>query len=181
MDHVDILAALGALGRSCLGLVFVTAALGKVREGRALQGVVANYRLAPRTWVPPIARVLPWTELAVGGGLLLSLALPSLAAATALAASALLLVFAWAMAVNLRRGRRHIDCGCGHAGSAQRLGWPLVGRNLVLATLLTPSLAAAPPSATLGVVGVGGGVAVFLIYLLFNTLVSLPAIHRYQV
>jgi hypothetical protein len=37
------------------------------------------------------------------------------------------------MAVNLRRGRGHIDCGCGHAELRQPLNWLLVFRNIALA------------------------------------------------
>ena len=45
----------------------------------------------------------------------------------------LLLAFAWAMAVNLRRGRAAIDCGCALGLLKERISWPLVARNLLLA------------------------------------------------
>ena len=45
----------------------------------------------------------------------------------------LLLLFAAAMAVNLRRGRADIDCGCALGLLKERISWPLVARNLVLA------------------------------------------------
>jgi 1,4-dihydroxy-2-naphthoate octaprenyltransferase len=39
------------------------------------------------------------------------------------------------MAINLGRGRRDIDCGCFATVLRQRLSWPLVLRNLLLAAL----------------------------------------------
>ena len=56
-------------------------------------------------------------------------------------AAALLALYAAAIAVNLARGRRHLDCGC--AGPALRRpisGW-LVVRNLVLVAIALADLA----------------------------------------
>jgi hypothetical protein len=91
----------------------------------------------------------------------------------------LLLLFAWAMAVNLRRGRDHIDCGCGGGSPRQTLSWALVWRNLGLAGLA--SAAALSSSAVdLPIQGAAfaGGAVLFLIYLLFNTLAALPGFAR---
>jgi hypothetical protein len=44
------------------------------------------------------------------------------------------------MGINLRRGRRHIDCGCFQSALKQTLSWVLVMRNLVLALLLGVAL-----------------------------------------
>jgi hypothetical protein len=47
-------------------------------------------------------------------------------------------MYGGALAVNLLRGRRQIDCGCGLSGAAggeQPLSWWLVARNVVLALL----------------------------------------------
>ena len=123
----EILLALRVL----VGLVFVTAAWGKAANRLAFQGVVANYRLLPDALVAPFALALPAIEAAVG------LSLPSrfLAPWPAVAAAGLLLLFAAAMAVNIRRGRRHIDCGCFQSAHKQTLSWTLVARNLALAGL----------------------------------------------
>ncbi|WP_328799163.1 MauE/DoxX family redox-associated membrane protein, partial [Sandarakinorhabdus rubra] len=95
-----------------------------------------------------------------------------------LAAIALLLTFAAAMAINIGRGRRHIDCGCGHAGLRQQLGWGKVLRNVGLALALLPGLLpavrASLASADIVVALVGGGV-VYLLILLFETLQGLSA------
>ena len=55
------------------------------------------------------------------------------AAGLAVAAAALLILFAVAMGINIRRGRRHIDCGCFQSALKQTLSWILVARNAGLA------------------------------------------------
>jgi hypothetical protein len=115
--------------RALVGLVFLTAAWGKLRHRLEFQGVVANYRLLPDALVVPFAMALPPLEAAVGVLLPTGLAAPWIEAV----AAALLLLFAFAMAVNIRRGRSDIDCGCFQSALKQTLGWSLVARNAVLA------------------------------------------------
>ena len=133
--------------RVLLSLVFLTAAVGKIRHRLAFQGVVANYRLVPEFAVPAFALLLPLAEAAVAGALLFVPPYwPELAAAV------LLMTFAAAMAINLRRGRRHIDCGCFQSALKQTLRWTLVARNAGLALLL--ALPAAVPEVALSESGV---------------------------
>jgi hypothetical protein len=157
-------------GQVCLALVFCTAALQKLRHRRVLEGVVANYRILPRALVAPASRSLPIAEMTVGL-LLLSGVVPAVAAGAAIL---LLCAFAWAMAVNLRRGRSDIDCGCHQSFLRQTLRWSLVWRNLVLAALLLPALAPVGADHALWPIGAAAGASLFLLYLLFNTLSSLP-------
>ncbi len=103
-----------------MACIFVTAAVGKLRHLTVFEGVLANYRLLPRWAIAPVHVLLPLAELAIGVGVI---AVPQLAAP---AAALLLLVFAAAMAVNLRRGRSDIDCGCHQSVLRQRLSWTLV-------------------------------------------------------
>ena len=99
------------------------------------------------------------------------------------AAIALLALFAAAMAINIRRGRAHIDCGCGQSFLKQSLRWSLVARNGALALLLLPSLATAAMPMSLVLSGVAGGLAFFLLTLVLNTLSALPPVdvrgHRF--
>ena len=154
-----------------VGLVLVTAGIGKLRHRRLLPGVIANYRLLPERLVDPAAIALPVAELVIGAALIAGerFVAPPLA-------MLMLLLFAGAMAINVQRGRRHIDCGCGHAGLRQQLGWPLVGRNLLLAALLAPRPIAGNPLDAAGLaVAVAGGVSLFLAYLIFNAVAALAA------
>jgi hypothetical protein len=136
-----------------------------------LPGVIANYRLLPRVLVGPAAALLPPLEMIVGVLLLSAMAISW----TLLASIVLLGLFAAAMAINLRRGRADIDCGCGQSFLKQSLSWTLVVRNAVLATLLLPSLAMLDPvPMSAALTGVGAGLAFFLLYLLLNTISALP-------
>ena len=70
------------------------------------------------------------------------------------------------MAINLHRGRAHIDCGCGQSFLKQTLNWTLVARNVVLAALLLPSLAPIGPLSLSAVLtGVWAALGFFLLYL----------------
>ena len=162
---------LGLAGAMAVGLVFVLAGLAKLLHRELFVGVIANYRLLPAALVGPAALLLPPVELALGTALLLSghwLA--------ALGSMVLLLVFAAAMAINIRRGRSQIDCGCGRSQLRQPLSWLLVGRNVVLAALLLPRLLPSPAvSATDLMIALAGGLAIFLIVQLFNAIGALAA------
>ena len=118
--------------RTLISLVFLTASYGKLRHGTSFQGVVANYRLLPDVMVAPVAYLIPPAELLLSATLLLGLAFPW----PELSAAGLLLLFAVAMGINLRRGRRHIDCGCFQSALKQTLSGVLVMRNVVLALLM---------------------------------------------
>ncbi len=124
--------------RLVLAAVFGAAAVTKLRALEEFTGVVHNYRLLPRPLERPVAYLLPPFELAIAVGLLVEATRPAAAAG----AASLLLVFAFAMGVNLLRGRRNIDCGCFASVLRQRLSWSLVWRNLALLML---ALAALPP------------------------------------
>jgi hypothetical protein len=167
----QLLAAGSVAGRVCVGLVFILAATQKTQHWRVFSGVVANYRLLPRPLIGPVAALLPPTEMLLGILLLSAQFRPF----GALGAAALLGLFAIAMAANLRRGRKAIDCGCGQSFLKQNLSWTLVGRNAVLAALLAPSLVFTSPIAMpVALTGAGAGLGFFLLYLLFNLFSALP-------
>jgi len=181
MDAVgnELWAVMSVAGRVCVGLVFVMAAVQKAQSWKLLPGVISNYRLLPRFTVPVAAALLPPVELALGLLLLSAQAMPW----AQFSAIPLLVLFAAAMAINIRRGRTHIDCGCGQSFLKQSLRWSLVARNGVLALLLLPSLWASLLPTSLVLSGVAGGLAFFLLYLVLNTLSALPPVevrgHRF--
>jgi hypothetical protein len=113
-----------------LAVLFATAAVGKLLTLGEFVGIVKNYQILPERMAAPVAYVLPALEAAIAAGLLFSVTRPH----AALAAMLLLAIFAAAMAANLARGRREIDCGCffGTAPTRHRLSGWLVGRNAVL-------------------------------------------------
>jgi hypothetical protein len=113
------------VARLALAGLFAAALGHKLREPAAFRATVAAYQLGPATLMGPLAIVVVVTECAVLLGLVVAAPwAPALAGVT-------LATYASALAVNLVRGRVHLDCGC--VGSAGRggLSWWLVGRNLV--------------------------------------------------
>jgi hypothetical protein len=160
----DVLIAI----RTLAALIFLGAAAGKMRHWQAFEGVVANYRLLPRALIPAVAYALPPVEAVIGASLLIGAASPW----APLGAAALLGVFALAMAVNLLRGRSHIDCGCFQTALKQKLRWPLVARNVVLMPLVGFSgILRAAPAAGMDVLnGLMAGGALFLVLQSLNAL-----------
>lgn len=142
-------------------LLFAHAAFGKWRSLAEFGAVLANYRLFPAPLVALLAVLVPALETAVS---LLILAATTRVWAAA-AAAALLFAYAAAIAVNLRRGRHDLDCGC--AGPADRrpiAAW-MVWRNVVLGAALA---AAGLPWSTrvltwTDAITVGGGLAVLVL------------------
>ncbi|QVM85320.1 MauE/DoxX family redox-associated membrane protein [Novosphingobium decolorationis] len=124
----------GAL-RFGTALLLVGAVLPKLRNRSAFAGVVANYKLLPRPLVGVVAGLLPWLELALAAALLV----PLTASLAAFSAALLLTLFAAAIAINISRGRAHIDCGCRGDELRQPLRAGMVVRNFVWAVLLIGS------------------------------------------
>lgn len=110
-----------------LSLVMFAAAWHKFSEADAFAGALAAYRLVPQPAVAAAARALPVTEAALGVGMLI----PATRAWALIVLAALVALYALAIGINLARGRRDIDCGCG--GESHPLSWGLVLRNVVLA------------------------------------------------
>jgi uncharacterized membrane protein YphA (DoxX/SURF4 family) len=113
-----------SIARLCIAWLFVASSVHKLRSLREFRGVLVSYRLLPERLVAPVATVVPLVELAIGVGALAQYR-PAY-----LAAGLVLFGYATAMAINLSRGRRLLDCGCG--GVAQPLSITLVARNLLL-------------------------------------------------
>ncbi len=129
-----------------LAAIFASAAMTKLRALDQFAGVVENYALLPAPLLRPVVLLLPAVELAAAVGLLVPATRPYAAAVLVL----LLLIFAAAMAINLRRGRRDIDCGCHLGLLKQRISWPLVVRNLLVALFALVLLAGGAVPRSLG-------------------------------
>ena len=159
--------------RIATALIFFTAAFGKMRSWGTFEGVIANYRLLPDPLNRVVAWALPPAEMLLAFALILG------APQAEIAAGALLCVFAAAMAINLKRGRTHIDCGCFDASLRQTLSWALVVRNALLALLLivvarSRHVDDAADAVTL-TMGVLAGAALFMVVQCANIVAALPA------
>ncbi|MGK9165133.1 hypothetical protein KXR53_02490 [Inquilinus limosus] len=119
-----------------LALVFGAAAASKLRHLETFEGVVQNYQILPHRLARPVAYALPVVEAA----LTVAVLVPATRAEAAMAALLMLAAFAAAVAVNVRRGRTAIDCGCFSDTLRQPISWWIVLRNLVLMTASLPCL-----------------------------------------
>jgi len=113
--------------RGALAALFAAAALHKLRDVAAFRDVVRAYRLLPDAAVGA-APAIAVGELGVAAALLA----PPTRTTGVLGALALLAVYTIAIAVNLGRGRRTIDCGCGPLGARQPISERLLARNASL-------------------------------------------------
>ena len=123
-----------------MSVLFLSAAWHKLSDIRRFETALRNYELLPAGCVAAAARLLPLMETILGIAWLLSLSINIIAPASA----GLLGIYTFAIAINVLRGRVHIDCGCGRPGAdadEQPLTAWLVLRNAVLITFaLVPVL-----------------------------------------
>ena len=132
---------------AALACVLLLGALEKLKDIAGFTAIVSAYRILPAGWSGAFAWLFVLSE-ALAGALLLA---PARQAAGAQLALLVLAVATSALAFNLLRGHRDIDCGCGGPAAsgpgrgAQRggLSWWLVLRNALLALWAAPALIAA--------------------------------------
>jgi hypothetical protein len=120
---------IGHILRGLLALVFAEAAYHKLSDFRAFCATLANYRLVPEAINRPAAVSIAAIEIVAAVGLLW----PGAPGAAPSLAGAILVLYGAAIAINLARGRRAIDCGCSGPAVRQSLSEGLIVRNLVLA------------------------------------------------
>jgi hypothetical protein len=108
--------------------LFVWTAWHKLRAPAEFVAAVRAYRLVPEVMSVPVAGALVMAEM----GTAISLLTARSSRAGAALAAALLGLYATAIAVNLARGRRDLDCGCAGPGARRPVSEALVLRNLVL-------------------------------------------------
>ncbi len=166
---IDPILSLGsALVLAC---VFLAAAAHKWRDLRQFEGILAAYRLLPGALVRPATLVLPLAESAVAIWLLL----PRARFTAAAVAAVLLGIYTLAIGINLLRGHRSIDCGCGDPGRNQSLTEWLLLRNGVLigvALLAATPVANRPLGWLDGLVALLAATTLVLLYSACNQLLS---------
>jgi len=113
-------------------LLFLSVSFHKLREPGGFQGALAAYRVLPDRAVPAAARLIPAAELAIATLCLM----PDRAAIGCIAGAGLIACYSAAIGLNLARGRRQIDCGCGGLAGDQPLSPGLLTRNAALIGLL---------------------------------------------
>lgn len=104
--------------RIILGVVFISAGIGKVLNPTDFANDIDNYRMLPYVLVTVMAVILPWVEIIVG----LLLIFGKFLHGSSFIVIALNLVFIFAISTAMVRGL-DIDCGCfSLASGASKVG-----------------------------------------------------------
>jgi hypothetical protein len=128
--------AIACLIVTCTALLFAAAAIHKLRDLRRFGEIFAAYGLLPIAVGRHSFRAVPLLEAAVAAGLLYD----GSRTPAACVGIVLLLGYAEAIAVNLRRGRRDLACGCGGPDDRRAIAGWMVWRNIGIAILLATTL-----------------------------------------
>jgi hypothetical protein len=153
---------LGAICRLGMAAILAQSAWHALRDLPRHESALAGYKLVPLAVLPIAAIGLPLLTLCAA----VLLPWPATAHAGAALGLALMALFTASIAINLRRGRTHIDCGCGGA-EGQHISRGLVARNIVLMALLTASLIAqssGPADPMVLATGLGGAAGITALY-----------------
>jgi hypothetical protein len=155
-----------------IGLVFVSAGVGKLKGWHEFKGMLGAYHLLPSQWVTVAAAVIVTAEIVTACGLIASWN----ARVFSLLAGGLLASFATAIGINLVRGRRFIDCGC-FQSTRQPIEWRLVVRNVLCAAAVLASSAVSMPfhEPQRWMQAAPAGAALFAIYIALNGVWALDA------
>jgi len=127
--------AIGALLAGAFGLLFLSAALQKLRRLGEFTEILRAYQVLPDS-AARLSWAVPALELTIAAGLLAGASRPG----ACLAGAALLVLYGAAIAVNLQRGRYDLSCGCGGVDERRPIAAWMVWRNLLLAALLAALL-----------------------------------------
>ena len=164
--------------------LFLLAAWHKSGNRVQFRGHLLAYQILPSAMIPLAVIAIPLIEFLLGMAWLVTALLAIRVDLVPLLSTLLLTAYTTAIAINLIRGRRHIDCGCGFSavagmgasdGNTQQLSTGLVIRNIAI--IFTASLANAPVSSReLGLLDyfslLTAGIALILIYAALNQLLA---------
>ena len=128
MFHFTFDPAINLVAALVLSYVFVLAGVHKCRAPAEFATTLANYRILPEGLTRQCVYLLPVVEIMTGVALLI----PATARTAAFSAGTLLCMYIAAIAINLLRGRRNIDCGCGGPAQKQTISEWMIARNGLL-------------------------------------------------
>ena len=164
--------------RWILGAVFLTAVVHKLKAPAAFAGTLRAYRLLPEAFTSFAAFVVIGVESFTVILLIVNRPLGSVLAFT------LMMAYAFAMGVNILRGRRDIDCGCVGPALRQTLSGWLVLRNFGFAVLAALTFLSEPTVRELTIVdfvtAILAAITFSLIYSTANRLSTIAARYRRQ-
>ncbi|MEA2689708.1 MAG: hypothetical protein QOJ39_1426 [Candidatus Eremiobacteraeota bacterium] len=139
MSRESVLSVLILLLRVALGAIFVVAGVSKVGHAAEFAAQIAGFRLLPQAVIAPMALVLPFLEILLGGYLIVGL----FTRAAAWVAVLLFAAFDGAIASAVVRGMT-VSCGCFGPNDKTVTTWTEVARDAVF-VLLAVIVALRPP------------------------------------
>ena len=154
-----------------VALLLAIASTHKFADRAGFAEALAAYRVLPEGWARRAAPVVMGLELALAVGILNS----STRRACVLGAMLLLTSYALGVAVNLARGRRDLDCGCGPLRDRRPIAPWMLGRNALLVLILAVSSVPWTPRAltpTDFLTIIGGIVAAAILYTTLDRLLG---------
>jgi len=137
MDPMILDPVVGILILASAALLFASAAAHKLRDLARFDEIFSAYGMIPAISRLRISWAVPVAEISVAVGLA---GIPTRPYA-AILGILLLLGYAAAIAVNLRRGRRDLACGCGGPDERRPISAWMVWRNILIAVLLAGAFA----------------------------------------
>jgi uncharacterized membrane protein YphA (DoxX/SURF4 family) len=156
------------IGIGFFSYLFLVSGWHKLGELNDFTRSISDYELVPASWAPLLARGLMVAELALGLGLLIALTrTPAL-----LLSIALMSIYTLAIAINIFRGRRDLNCGCSGPGREQTIDSWLLGRNLFIIAfgIFSMTVLVDQPQTLLWQLALPGAVITILMYHIFNQL-----------
>ena len=163
--------AIGLWATASIALLFASAGVHKLRDLRRFEEIFAAYGLVPASARLRVSWAVPVAEIGVAVGLLSDVCRPYAGAVGIF----LLSGYAAAIAVNLRRGRRDLACGCGGPDERRPIAAWMVWRNILISLALAAVLApwaARPLGLTDAVTVVFGLLTLALVYLCIDQLLG---------
>ena len=116
--------------RIILGAIFVVAGASKVGHAAEFAAQIAGFQLLPQIVIAPMAIVLPYLELLLGGYLIIGL----FTRTAAWIAVLLLVIFDGAIASAVVRGMT-VNCGCFGPNDTTVTTWTEVARDAIFVVL----------------------------------------------
>ena len=134
---MEIDPVLSAVARLSLACLFGSAALHKLRDPGAFAATIRDYRIVDDRLATGLAMALIGVETTIA----VALVVPVTGPWSGIAAALLLSAYSAAIALNLVRGRRDVDCGCLGPGRRQPLSeWLLVRNGLLFSVGLVVTM-----------------------------------------
>lgn len=118
--------------RLIIGFIFLSSAIDKVKNSESHALTISKYKIIPSKLTRRFSLILGYCEFTLGVCLMTGVfQLQSM-----LIALTMLTVFNSAITLNLIKGNKNINCGCGGILGERKISWLLVLRNTVISILI---------------------------------------------